>query len=328
MAGRLSAGPLRARAERWIEGLHDDVTAYFNELDGGGTFREDRWERPGGGGGVARVLTDGATFEKAGINRSAVEGELPRGAAERLGTRADAADAAGFFATGMSLVVHPRSPLVPTVHLNVRYFEIASAAGVPLDAWFGGGTDLTPTYPEPADAAHFHRTLKAVCDRHHPDFYRSYKEWCDRYFVNAHRSGERRGVGGIFFDNLRAGEETGLDADRLLAFADDVGRALPEAYGPIVARRRGLPYGERERHFQLVRRGRYVEFNLVHDRGTVFGLQTAARIESVLMSLPPLAAWDYAPVYEPGSFEAELLQMLEPRDWADEAAGPEAGGQT
>jgi coproporphyrinogen III oxidase len=260
------------------------------------------------------MLTDGATFEKAGVNRSAVEGVLVPDLAQRIGTHASGLEPASFFVTGMSLVVHPRSPMVPTVHLNVRYFEIAGPSGEPLDAWFGGGTDLTPTYPYPEDAAHFHRALKAVCDRHHPNFYPRFKTWCDHYFVNTHRGDERRGIGGIFFDNLRAGEG-GLCLERLLGFVTDVGSVLAEAYRPIVERRRDIPYGERERRFQLARRGRYVEFNLVHDRGTLFGLQTGARIESVLMSLPPVASWDYAPVYPEGSFEAELVAMLEPRDW-------------
>ena len=212
-------------------------------------------------------------------------------------------------------MIHPWNPLVPTVHLNVRYFEIVRPTGELIDAWFGGGTDLTPTYPFPEDASHFHRTLRAACDRHHPTFYPRFKTWCDHYFVNTHRGEERRGIGGIFFDHLRAGE-SGLSLARLFDFATGIGEVLPDAYGPLVERRRNLPFGERERHFQLVRRGRYAEFNLVHDRGTLFGLQTGARIESVLMSLPPQAAWDYSPVYQPGSFEAELLAMLEPRDWA------------
>jgi coproporphyrinogen III oxidase len=303
-----------------MERLHDDTTAYFTRLDGGSQFREDRWDRPGGGGGVARVLSEGAAFEKAGINRSTVSGTLPPGAAQRLGARVQGMEETLFFATGVSLVLHPRSPMVPTVHLNVRYFEIDDAGGAMQDFWFGGGTDLTPTYPFPEDAAHFHRTLKALCDQHHPGFYPRFKVWCDHYFVNTHRHDERRGVGGVFFDNLREGE-SGLELDRLLAFVMEVGAALPAAYGPIVERRRDLPFGERERRFQLARRGRYVEFNLVHDRGTVFGLQTGARIESVLMSLPPLAAWEYAPVYEPDSFEAALMAMLEPRDWIGEPVG-------
>jgi coproporphyrinogen III oxidase len=309
--------PLRDRVAGLMERLHEDTTAFFTRLDGGGSFREDRWDRPGGGGGVARVLSDGATFEKAGINRSAVSGSLPAAAAQRLGARGIAAEDTLFHATGMSVVVHPRSPMVPTVHLNVRYFDLTDLEGRPLDAWLGGGTDLTPTYPFPDDAIHFHRSLKAVCDRHDPAFYRRFKRWCDHYFVNTHRDDERRGIGGIFFDNLREGD-AGLTLERLVSFVMDVGSVLPAAYQPIVERRRSLPFGERERRFQLARRGRYVEFNLVHDRGTVFGLQTNARIESVLMSLPPLAAWEYAPEYQPGSFEAELMAMLEPRDWVGE----------
>ena len=307
---------LRQRVTSWIEGLHEETTAFFSELDRGGTFREDQWERAGGGGGLSRVLTGGATYEKAGVNRSAVEGVLEPGFAQRIGAQGVGTEALAFFVTGLSVVAHPRSPMVPTVHLNVRYFEITDASGQRVDAWFGGGTDLTPTYPFPDDAVHFHRTLKSLCERHHAAFYPRFKMWCDHYFVNTHRNEERRGVGGIFFDHLRGGEG-GLDLFQLLGFVQSVGSSLPVAYGPIVDRRRDASFGDRERHFQLVRRGRYAEFNLVHDRGTLFGLQTGARIESVLMSLPPLAAWDYSPVYPAGSFEAELLHMLEPRDWAE-----------
>ena len=309
------AATLREQVSSGIARLHDETTEFITALDRGGSFREDRWERPGGGGGVSRVLSEGATLEKAGVNRSSVEGVLDPQLARRIGARSSGVEPAGFYVTGLSLVIHPRSPMVPTVHLNVRYFEIAGPAGEPIDAWFGGGTDLTPTYPFPEDATHFHRTLKDVCDHHHPTFYPRFKLWCDHYFVNTHRADERRGIGGIFFDNLRAGE-SGLSLDRLRDFVIGVGSILPEAYGPIVDRRRSLSYGDRERRFQLARRGRYVEFNLVHDRGTLFGLQTGARIESVLMSLPPVAAWDYSPTYPPASFEAELLAMLEPRDWA------------
>ena len=298
-----------------IERMHEEATELFTRLDRGGEFQEDRWERPGGGGGVSRVLSEGATFEKVGVNRSVVEGSLAPQLAQRIGAQT-VLDALGFFVTGLSLVAHPRSPMVPTVHLNVRYFEITGPSGEPTDAWFGGGTDLTPTYPYPEDAVHFHTALKAACSRHHPDFYSRFKTWCDHYFVNTHRNDERRGVGGIFFDHLRPGE-SGLGVDRLLAFATEVGSVLPAAYAPIMERRHTTPYGERERRFQLARRGRYVEFNLVHDRGTLFGLQTGARIESVLMSLPPLASWEYTPVYPPGSFESELMEMLEPRDWAE-----------
>ncbi len=320
MEAALSGGLERPDVAGMIATLHDEATSFFSELDGGRALREDAWERPGGGGGVSRVLADGEVFEKCGVNRSVVEGVMPAQMAQRVGARGVGEADAAFFVAGLSIVAHPRSPKVPTVHLNVRAFEITRTDGTPLDGWIGGGTDLTPTYPHAEDAIHFHRALKAIADRHHPSFYPRFKAWCDNYFVNLHRGEERRGVGGIFFDYLREGD-SGLDRSRLFDFLMDVGRALPAAYGPIVRGRRDEPYGERERRFQLARRGRYVEFNLVHDRGTLFGLQTNARIESVLMSLPPLAAWEYAPTYEPGSFEAELLAMLEPRDWAGAAPG-------
>jgi coproporphyrinogen III oxidase len=314
MEAAVTRSGLRDRVSAWVERLHDDTTELFQRLDRGGTFREDRWDRPGGGGGVTRVLGDGSTFEKAGVNRSRVEGDLDPHMAQRIGARAALVEPVRFFVTGMSVVIHPLSPMIPTVHLNVRYFEIVGTGGEPVDAWFGGGTDLTPTYPYPEDAVHFHRVLKGVCDSHHPSFYPRFKSWCDHYFVNTHRAEERRGVGGIFFDHLRAGDG-GLGLSQLFEFVSGIGAVLPEAYQPIVERRRDVGYGDRERRFQLLRRGRYAEFNLVHDRGTLFGLQTGARIESVLMSLPPLAAWDYSPSYPAGSFEAQLLEMLEPRDW-------------
>lgn len=310
------SGVIRDEVVSRVQRLHDEATLLLTELDQGGSFQEDRWERPGGGGGMSRLLSGGVTFEKAGINRSTVGGALSVDLARRIGAHWSGQGEADFFASGLSLVAHPRSPMVPTVHLNVRYFEIIGPSGEPLDAWFGGGTDLTLTYPYPEDAVHFHRALKAACDRHHSSFYTRFKTWCDHYFVNTHRADERRGIGGVFFDHLRAGE-AGLCLERLLTFVTDIGRVLGEAYRPIVERRRDIAYGERERRFQLARRGRYVEFNLVHDRGTLFGLQTGARIESVLMSLPPLASWEPTPVYPPGSFEAELLGMLEPRDWVD-----------
>ena len=313
----------RAEAAAWITALHDEVTARFAALDGGGQFREERWQRAGGGGGVSRLLTDGATFEKAGINRSVVDGTLSEAMQSRLGGRVRAGDPLTFFAAGLSLVVHPRSPLVPTVHLNVRYFELADAAGELRDAWFGGGTDLTPTFPSPDDARAFHRALRSVCDAHHESLYPRFKAACDAYFRNEHRGGEARGVGGIFFDHLRPDEDvSALDGAALFAFAGDVARSLSTAYAPIVERRRRTRYGDGERRLQLVRRGRYVEFNLLHDRGTLFGLQTGARIESVLMSLPPVATWDGARGASPGeaggSLDAALEAMLVPRDWAGE----------
>jgi coproporphyrinogen III oxidase len=321
---RSEANPRQARAIAWIAGLHDDITALFERLDGVARFREDTWERAEGGGGYSRVLTDGAVFEKAGVNRSVVFGRLPAAAAAKLGGRGvQDGDSSRFFATGVSLVIHPRSPMVPTVHLNVRYFELYDDDGGLRDAWFGGGTDLTPYQPTVEDIVHFHRVLARRCDAFHPSLYARFKPWCDEYFRNLHRGGEARGAGGVFFDHLRPGEDaSGLDIDGCYAFADAIGRSLEEAYAPIVERSKALPYGERERHFQLVRRGRYVEFNLVHDRGTHFGLHTAARIESVLMSMPPLAAWPYDPQWEPGSPEARLLDLLRPRDWLAEAGAP------
>lgn len=306
----------RERAIAWIREVHDDITALFERLDGGVGFREDLWDRPEGGGGHSRVLVDGATFEKGGVNRSVVYGRLPAAAAVKLGGRGVSDGESHFFATGVSLVFHPRSPMIPTVHLNVRYFELTDADGTLRDAWFGGGTDITPMYPNVDDVRHFHRTLATICNRYHPSLYSRFKPWCDEYFRNTHRENEARGCGGIFFDHLRPGEdESGIDAEATMAFVNAIGRSLTDAYGPIVERRRHEVYGEREREFQLVRRGRYVEFNLVHDRGTHFGLHTAARIESVLMSMPPLAAWPYAPSWSADSFESVLVGMLAPRDW-------------
>ncbi len=316
-----SKGSARREAmARWTAALHDEVTRMFEGLETSDTrFEEASWERKGGGGGQARLLAGGALFEKAGVNRALVEGILPPEAAARLGGRIPAGSSPHFFATGVSVVAHPRSPMVPTVHLNVRYFELTDADGALHDAWFGGGTDLTPMHPFPADARTFHRTLKTVCDAHHPAIHPAYKAWCDEYFRNTHRENEARGVGGIFFDHLRADENPfGLGAESLHAFVSAVGRVLTEAYAPIVRARRELPYTERDKALQLFRRSRYVEFNLLHDRGTLFGLQTGARTESVLMSMPPVAAWPPPVEPEPGSIEARLAEMLVPRDWTSE----------
>jgi coproporphyrinogen III oxidase len=288
---------LAEEAQTFFEGLQTRICDGLEAEDGPGKFRSDRWQRPGGGGGLTRVLVDGAVFEKAGVNTSAVRGELkPEFAATLPG------DGLRFFATGISLVLHPKSPRIPTVHANFRCL----ARGAAL--WFGGGADLTPYYPEREDVEHFHRTWKTVCDRHDPAHYARFKRWCDDYFYLPHR-GETRGIGGIFFDQLQR------DQARDFAFVRDAGDAFIEAYLPIVKRRRDLPYGDRERHFQLLRRGRYVEFNLLYDRGTTFGLKTDGRTESILMSLPPLARWEYDAQAEPGSREADLPNWLKPRDW-------------
>ena len=284
-------------AQAFFEGLQTRICEGLEAEDGGGKFRSDRWERAGGGGGLTRVLVDGGLFEKAGVNTSAVHGELKPDFAATL-----PGDGLAFFATGISLVLHPKNPRVPTVHANFRCLRRGSAL------WFGGGADLTPYYPEREDVEHFHRTWKAVCDRHDATFYPRFKKWCDYYFFLPHR-GETRGVGGIFFDQLRS--ELGSD----FAFVRDAGETFLEAYLPIVRRRKLDGWGERERQFQLLRRGRYVEFNLLYDRGTVFGLKTDGRVESILMSLPPLARWEYDPTFEAGSREAELPGWLKPRDW-------------
>lgn len=287
---------LRREAEAWFRDLQDRICAALEEVDGRARFREDRWQREGGGGGITRILQDGAVFEKGGVNTSEVFGSLLPGLREQL-----AGEGEGFYAAGISLVLHPRNPHVPTVHANFRFMSRGEKA------WFGGGADLTPAYPVEEDVLSFHRTLKEACDRHDPSHYPRFKKWCDEYFTIPHRR-EMRGVGGIFFDDLPATEAN-------FAFVRDAGEAFLPAYLPIVARRRDEPYGEEEREWQLIRRGRYVEFNLVYDRGTTFGLRSAGRIESILMSLPALARWEYDHRPRPGSREEQALAYFQPRDW-------------
>lgn len=286
------------QADAFFKDLQQRICAALETEDGHALFKTDKWDRPGGGGGISRVLTDGHLFEKAGVNTSAVHGQFKPEFAAQL----PAGDGLDFFACGISLVLHPLNPRVPTTHANFRCLKRGSAT------WFGGGADLTPYYPEREDVVHFHRTWKTVCDRHDKAFYPKYKKWCDEYFFLPHRN-ETRGVGGIFFDYLQR------DAEKDFAFARDCGDAFLEAYLPIVRRRRETPYGDRERNFQLLRRGRYVEFNLLYDRGTTFGLKTDGRVESILMSLPPLVRWDYDPRFPPGSPEAKLVDWLKPTEW-------------
>jgi coproporphyrinogen III oxidase len=282
--------------------LQDRICAGLEAADGAATFREDLWRREGGGGGRTRVLADGGVFEKAGVNFSDVHGEFSEEFAKQI-----PGEGRAFSAAGVSLVLHPRNPFVPTVHANFRFLTKGGRQ------WFGGGADLTPYYPFREDVIGFHTVWKRVCEAHAPLVdYRKMKEECDRYFYLPHR-GEARGVGGIFFDYL------GGDLEVLFAFVHDAGDAFLPAYLPIVGRRRDTPYTDRHRAFQAYRRGRYVEFNLIHDRGTVFGLKTGGRTESILMSLPPVARWEYDFRPEPGSPEAELTEVyLKPRDWADE----------
>ncbi|HEY6176569.1 MAG TPA: oxygen-dependent coproporphyrinogen oxidase [Kofleriaceae bacterium] len=290
------------RAAKFYSELQADICGTLSELDGAASFTTDAWQRQGGGGGVARVLEGGALFEKAGVNWSSVDGELPAELADHM-----PGEGRAFRACGISLVLHPRSPMVPTTHANFRCLTKGNAL------WFGGGSDLTPYYLFRDDAVHFHSVLAAACDRHRPvGDYERFKAWCDEYFFLPHR-GETRGVGGVFFDYLGAKGEH--PAQRVFDFVSDLGRSFLQAYVPIAQRRQTEAYGDLERAWQLRRRGRYVEFNLIYDRGTLFGLKTNGRIESILMSLPPLVRWDYDVMATPGSPEAELLAHLRPIDW-------------
>ena len=299
-----------AAVRTYLLDLQDRICAALASEDGLGTFREDAWQRPGGGGGRSRILEDGAVFEKGGINFSDVHGEtLP---ASATANRPDLAGR-GFQAMGVSLVMHPRNPFVPTSHMNVRFFVAEKPDHAPV-WWFGGGFDLTPYYGFDEDVIHWHRTARTACDDFGEDggaaLHARCKDWCDRYFFLKHRN-EPRGVGGLFFDDLN---DWGFG--RSFAFMQSVAEHFLPGYRPIVSRRKDIPYGERERAFQKYRRGRYVEFNLVYDRGTLFGLQSGGRTESILMSLPPDVSWRYDWHPEPCTPEAELYQRyLKPRDW-------------
>jgi coproporphyrinogen III oxidase len=289
----------------YFRDLQDRICRALEEADGTGRFREDHWERPGGGGGRSRVLESGAVLEKGGVGFSAVWGDLHEQMYQSLGLT----EGAQFYATGVSIVMHPHSPEVPIIHMNVRYFELSDGT-----YWFGGGIDLTPIYVEQEDARWFHRQLKLVCDRHDPDFYPRFKQWADEYFFNAHRN-ETRGIGGIFFDHLKPVD--GRSIEFLFGFVKDVAEAFVPVYTSLIINRSNDNFSEAEKQWQLLRRGRYVEFNLVHDRGTKFGLETNGRTESILMSLPPLASWKYNHHPEPGSREAETLRWLRKGiDWA------------
>ena len=294
--------------EAYLRDLQDRICAALQAADGDGRrFAEDAWTRSDHlrGAGRSRVLKEGAVFEQAGVGFSDVGGDQLPAAATAM--RPELAGAR-WRALGVSLVVHPRNPHLPTSHANVRYFEAQPASG-PAVWWFGGGFDLTPFYPVADDVRHWHRTAQALCAPFHPGRYAAHKDWCDRYFFLKHRN-EARGVGGLFFDDLNAdGFERCFDYQRA------VGDGYLAAYLPIVAARKDAPYGEREREFQLYRRGRYVEFNLVWDRGTLFGLQSGGRTESILMSLPPRVRFEYGYQPEPGSPEAALSDWLRPRDW-------------
>lgn len=298
---------MREKMLSLVREVQDEITSGLEQVDGT-AFREDTWERDGGGGGWSRVLQDGNVFEKAGVNVSEVYGELSPDAAREMGGGTEIEDLS-FFATGVSLVLHPHNPMAPTVHANYRYFERGDGSE-PGSWWFGGGADLTPAYLFAEDAEHFHRTLKEACDNHGEAFYPRFKKWCDEYFFVRHR-GEARGIGGIFFDNF---SELGRPGG--YAFVRDCAKAFLPSYLPIVERRKEMNFTEHQRRWQQLRRGRYVEFNLVWDRGTKFGLRTGGRTESILMSLPLTARWEYDHQPAPDTPEGRLLAVLrEPKDW-------------
>lgn len=288
----------------WFKGLQDRICSSLESADGGGSFQEDAWDRPGGGGGRSRVLHNGKIIEKGGVNFSAVWGETPAAILKALNL-----EQANFYATGVSIVLHPKNPMVPIIHMNVRYFEMTNGT-----YWFGGGIDLTPHYVNHDDAIYFHHTLKKVCDEHDPEYYSKFKPWADDYFFIKHRK-ETRGIGGIFFDHLKADERH--TKEELWAFVQDVGETFAPVYAHFMRKNCNLPFGEAEQQWQHMRRGRYVEFNLVLDKGTKFGLDTDGRIESILMSLPPLAGWEYNHQPASGSREAETQKLLvKGIDWA------------
>ena len=294
---------------RYVRTLQDEICHALEALDGKAVFIEDQWDRDGGGGGWTRIMDGGRLFEKAGVNVSAVYGVTPeviKGQAPESATE--------FYATGISLVIHPINPMIPTVHANFRFFQLMDKEGNIVDGWFGGGSDLTPYYLFEEDAVHFHQTLKDACDRHDPSHYPKFKDWCDRYFRNHHRK-EQRGIGGLFFDHLRLSDDIKVNVAHQ-AFVEDAGNAFLPAYLPIVEQRQSMPYTAEQKKWQEIRRGRYVEFNLIHDRGTLFGLKSNGRIESIFMSLPPTVRWAYDLHPEAGSPEANLMDVLyQPKAW-------------
>lgn len=298
--------------ERWIGYIHklqDEICAIVETEDGKAVFREDQWQRSEGGGGKTRIIAHGDVFEKGGVNTSVVYGSVTDTMRSQLKI-----DGATWFACGLSLVLHPLNPFVPTVHANWRYFELYDAGGVITDQWFGGGADLTPYYLFEEDAVHFHATWKNTLDAFDPALYPQYKKNCDQYFVNTHREQETRGIGGVFYDHLRPVADR--DAEWLFRFQQANGNAFTGAYLPLVAKRKAMPWQEQHKYWQEIRRGRYVEFNLIHDRGTIFGLKTNGRTESILMSLPPTVRFDYDYQPEAGSAEDKLLQVCrKPKEW-------------
>lgn len=293
---------------KYLHELQDTITSKLEMIDGSSVFKEDIWKRNEGGGGRTRIIENGAIFEKGGVNISGVHGKLPTSMESYFNVKN-----VDFFACGLSLVLHPKNPMAPTVHANWRYFEMYNKKGDVIDQWFGGGQDLTPYYLFEEDAVHFHQVCKAACDKHNPDFYLTYKNRCDTYFYNSHRK-EARGIGGLFFDYCKSSQE--ISMSQWYDFVKEVGDSFLEAYIPILEKRVQLPFTKEQQNWQEIRRGRYVEFNLVHDKGTLFGLKTNGRIESILMSLPPKVQWVYDHQPGPKSEEEKLIRVLKtPKKW-------------
>ena len=300
----------RKEVSDWLRNLQLHICSELEEEDSKGKFKEDRWERPGGGGGLTRVLTEGEVIEKGGVNFSAVKGVPPKSIVMQAGF--DPKDVTEFFACGVSIVIHPKSAMVPIIHMNIRYFDLGHHTW-----WIGGGIDLTPHYVKPNDAIYFHRQLKKVCDQHHPDYYNKFKSWADDYFFIPHRN-ETRGIGGIFFDYLK--EESGIGFESRYEFLKSVGLIFPVIYRELMKRNKTLSTTQAQQDWQLLRRGRYAEFNLVYDRGTKFGLESNGRTESILMSLPPRADWVYNFEPEKGSPEEQTISWLRKGiDWVNQA---------
>lgn len=308
--------PTKEAISDWFKSLQADICAQLEKADSKGKFIPDVWERPGGGGGISCVLAGGNIIEKGGVNFSAVWGKTPEATLKLLNVGSGGEERPDFFATGVSIVLHPFNPMVPIIHMNVRYFEIQPVGQAQKETWwFGGGIDLTPHYVDEGDACYFHQQLKAVCDRHHPSYYTEFKKWADDYFFIKHRN-ETRGVGGIFFDYLKG--ENGFTRESRFEFVKSVGDAFAPIYTHFMKKNHALPFGEQQKQWQYLRRGRYVEFNLVWDRGTKFGLETDGRTESILMSLPPQANWEYNHQPEPGSAEKKTLSFLKKGiDWVN-----------
>jgi coproporphyrinogen III oxidase len=306
--------------DSWIQIIHNlqnEICKALQQVDGKAVFVEDAWGRLEGGGGKTRVIANGNVFEKGGVNTSVVFGEVTDAMRTQLKINGHS-----WFACGLSIVIHPLNPFVPNIHCNYRMFELYDEKRMVTDRWFGGGTDLTPFYLFDEDAKHFHQTCKNACDQFDVSFYPEFKKTCDEYFVNGHRNNERRGIGGIFYDYKRPDEKQ--DVNFWMNLGKTCGEAFLEAYLPIIDKRKDISFNPRQKHWQEIRRGRYVEFNLVHDRGTLFGLKTNGRTESILMSLPPSVRFEYNYQPEPGSEEERLLQVcLHPRNWLNEISEAE-----